>query len=86
MGWRLRRRSLALARLPRFIADANHVCERTSIMAGALGLIERVIWDPRGDEGAVIVVAGTVAVETDFPRCGEHDGQRICTGLGTRGG
>ena len=40
-------------------------------MARALGLIERVIWDSWGDEGAVIVVAGPVAIEAEFPCCGE---------------
>ena len=40
-------------------------------MACALGLIQRIVWDPWGDEGGIIVVAGAIAVEADFPRCGE---------------
>ena len=39
-------------------------------MACALGLIQRIVWDPWGDEGGIIVVAGAIAVEADFPRCG----------------
>lgn len=38
-------------------------------MARTLGLVERIIRDALRDEGGVIVVTGTVAVEADFPGC-----------------
>ena len=41
-------------------------------MTDALRLVEWIIRDPWRDEGAVIVVAGPVAVETDFPCCEKH--------------
>ncbi len=38
-------------------------------MAYASGLVEWIVRDAWGDEGGVIVVAGPVAVEADFPCC-----------------
>ncbi len=38
-------------------------------MTGALGLVERIVREARRDEGGIVVGAGAVAVEADFPGC-----------------
>ena len=43
-------------------------------MTCALRLVQRIVRDSRRDEGAVVVIAGPVAVEADFPRCGTSEG------------
>ena len=54
-------------------------------MARALGLVERVIRDPSRDEGVVVVIAGSVAVEADFPGCFGKTDMWLVRGSGTVG-
>ena len=54
-------------------------------MARALGLVERVIRDPSRDEGVVVVIAGAVAVEADFPGCLGRKGMWLVRGVGSLG-
>lgn len=42
-------------------------------MTCALRLVQRIVRDSRRDKGAVIVVAGAVAIEADLPRCGKSE-------------
>ena len=54
-------------------------------MARALGLVERVIRDPSLDEGVIVVLARSVAIEADFPGCFGKKGILSVRGAGSVG-